>query len=721
MTSDEVERVHKRASRACGSLKAARCLIDALLAGEDVEIAQTGRSWVVRVPGERRPLVRRMSRENAEAAVQSAREVIALSSSCPEPIPCDRPVTPEMLEQRRQARVVTPQMPRGELARFEVVDVSEIVTSHNAQTFDSDPRYPANVQEREYHRDRGEQMKVSLGAQNLDPSFVLTNTPTPMDGPPLVTGGPVHLALGGNGRSMMLARAYREGAPGERYRAALLERALDFGILPAEVEAIRHPVLVRVVEDLSATSPAADLAAAVRRYNEGLTQQLSPRARAVSEARTMSLETLEALGDVIGSLGDASLRDVMRDRPRELLAILERDGIVNAQNRAQWATAAGLTDEGKDKLEGLFLGRVVGSGDRLNATAPGLLRKLERAVPHLVRVAGLNPELDLIPDVQRALDLLNTAAAATPPLKVDEYLAQGSLFGSGSVDASETVQRLARLFERGGLRQIGAQFKAWSARAAHDPRQPAMFWQAPTRAQALDVLERTPNPATICTRCKGTGRVKAWASEPGRRSFDVCPLCGGKGFLVIDQPPPQDRRQARLFNPGCSCESRRSNPGGELRAVIRPAGKSAGVQLYAVCLAIVEGAKVKQVFSCSHPTPTALETAVNAARKLAAAQGLAIDSGGILLQEAAKDSKARLAAVVVSQAKTTEGLAENIVQQVPAGARSVVAKTPAGLVKMTFTASGEVKDLTVDGRRSKQLEKAMTADIRAAKKKHTIH
>lgn len=814
--SDRLKAAQATARRTCGSLRAARCLIDALIADEPVEIAQSGRSWVVRSPGARVPLVRRKSRENAEAAVEAAREVIGLvypsacpvPAPCPEPTPCDRPLTPEILEERRRTRVVTPQRPQGESARYKVVDATQLVPSHNPRTFDPDPRYPPNVQEREYHRDRNEQMKVSLGAQNLDPSFLLNNVPTAMDGPPLVTEGPPFLALGGNGRSMMILRAYDDGPAGDLYRAALLERSIDFGLEPDVVDAFERPVLVRVVEGLRASSPSADLALAVRRYNEGLTQALSPRARAVSEARTMSLATLEALGEVIGSVGeDASLREVMRDRPRDLLAVLERDGIVTPQNRSTWATATGFTDEGKDKLEGLFLGRVIGSGDRLNATAPNLLRKLERAVPYLVRVAGLNPDLDLIPDVQDAVDLLNTAGSFNPPLKLDEYLAQGNLFGSrpktptplvderqqkyllgarevaqfvnehlnkglalsslnrrlprgrlwvqqtqrtcgsgacsnavlddwtdgwryigpdvthrsealaawvewinslaevpldvagspdsfwasigadnyrrisnpsGVLDPSETAVRLARLLETAGLRQITQHFKAWSARAAHDPRQPAMFWTAPTRSQALDILERSPNP------------------EGPSMANDSKPCCGSCAM-------------------GAPCSGgRRVNPEGELRAVIRPAGKSADVQLYAVCLAIVDGTKIKQVFSCSTPTKTALETAVAQAQRLAASQGLAVDVNGILLQEASKDSKARLSAVVVSKAKTSQELARDIVGQVHDLKRThVVAKTPAGMVHVDFDARGKPAGARLDGRASKQLEKALTKDLAA--------
>jgi hypothetical protein len=469
------------------------CLLEQLRDGVAVYLQRHGDTWGIfgRIAG--KPIARRKHKKDAELLVDAAR-IEATKSSAP------AAVSAEDLQRRRRCRVVTPQRPGGEAAHYEVIDAGDLITSHDPGSFQPDPRYPVGVQEREYHRSEDEKRKVIVGAQNLDPSFLLTDTPSAIDGPPLVTSGSPVLALGGNGRGMMIRRAYREGAAGgDRYRSELTARAADFGFSADDVQRFTRPVLVRAIDGLSARSTASELSQAVRRYNEALTQQLSPRARAVAEARQLRPSTVAGIGELLASAGDSSLRDVMRDQPAELLALLRTDGVVNDQNRGQWTAGAGLTDEGKDRLEGMFLGLVVGSGDRLSATPPATLKKIERAVPHLIRVAGLNPPLDLIPAVQQAIDLGNDAAARG--MTIEQLDSQGTLLAGIKIDASEDARSIARLFAGAGAREVGERFKAWARLAAVDPHQPSMFWTPPTYAGALAELlgrSRKINPAGSC-------------------------------------------------------------------------------------------------------------------------------------------------------------------------------------------------------------------------------
>lgn len=381
-----------------------------------------------------------------------------------------------------ETEILSPHRPLGEPARYAVVELAALVASHT-DAFQPDPRYPAGVQEREYHRSREEQWKVLAGAQRFNPALVLCDTPSPVDGPPIVTCGERALVLGGNGRSMMMRRAFAEPAVRERYRAALLRKAEYLGLERAAVEGCEAPVLVRVLR-VSGDAPASELAAAVRRFNEGLTQALSPRARAIAEARSMSVETIEAIGQLLAESGEATLREVLRARPREVVEALRKDGIVTAQNQAVWLVGGSLSDEARDRVEGMFLGRVLGSADRMAAAAPALLAKLERIAPELIRVAGLNPGLDEIPAVQGAVDLLNEARRRG--LLLEELAAQASLFG-GAAPSSE-VLGMARVLEAERPLALRARFAAWARAAAVDPRQPSMFHIAPRRGDARGML-----------------------------------------------------------------------------------------------------------------------------------------------------------------------------------------------------------------------------------------
>ncbi len=379
--------------------------------------------------------------------------------------------------------ILTPQRPLGEPAHYAVVELEALVASHT-DAFQPDPRYPPGVQEREYHRQREEQWKVVSGARRFKPALVLCDTPSPVDGPPIVTSGSRALVLGGNGRSMMIRRAFADPTVRESYRTALLRKAEYLGLDRDAIEGMRLPVLVRALDGVTGEAHASDLAAAVRRFNEGLTQQLSPRARAIAEAGVMSLETVLRIGHILSNAGDVSLREVLRARPAGILEALRLDGIVTPQNQSAWLAGGNLTDEGKDRVEGMFLGRVIGTADRMAATAPALLERLGRAAPELIRVSALNPELDEIPTVQAAVDVLNEARRRG--LLLGELLAQSSLFGSA--EAAPEIAAMARLLEAKGPRALRDRFAEWARAAAVDPRQATMFRAPPSRAAARAML-----------------------------------------------------------------------------------------------------------------------------------------------------------------------------------------------------------------------------------------
>jgi hypothetical protein len=93
-------------------------------------------------------------------------------------------------------------------------------------------------------------LKVVEGGAKLNPALLLANTPSPLDGPPIVTSGERRLVLGGNGRTMMIQRAFKDEAAREQYRQALTAGA---GVrdLPGRRAKMKEPVLVRVLPGMT--------------------------------------------------------------------------------------------------------------------------------------------------------------------------------------------------------------------------------------------------------------------------------------------------------------------------------------------------------------------------------------------------------------------------------------------------------------------------------------
>jgi hypothetical protein len=127
----------------------------------------------------------------------------------------------------------------------------------------------------------------------------------------------------------------------------------------------------------------------------------------------------------------------------------------------------------------MFVGRVIENETRLNATAPEVLNKVEKAAPYLLRVAGINPALDETGTVRRAIDLLNNAARAGPE-------AEGRTgAGRPARAADPAVVGWRRCSPPPRRAKSASRFKAWATFAAVDPRQTGMFGTTPTLPESL--------------------------------------------------------------------------------------------------------------------------------------------------------------------------------------------------------------------------------------------
>ena len=357
-----------------------------------------------------------------------------------------------------------------------MVEAAEIITSHNPFTWEPEPRYPREVQERDYHGDKNEQAKVLRIAAAPVPELLLAQTPTAVDGPPVLSSS--RIALGGNGRSMGLRLAYRDGTASS-YREQLAAMAAAFGLTRGQVVALSEPVLVRVVKGLDNAS-RAQLADASSRYNEPLTNGMDARARAVSLARRLSPATLTAVGAELEA--HDTLRGAMAASGRLFVERLTSDGLITDQRRAEYVDdSGGLTEAGKVLVEGAFLGLAAGTPERLGQAAAGTLQKLERLIPFLARVRARDNGHDLIPLVQEALDLLYAAQVARQP--VARHAAQVDLLAS---PPPAQVVQLAELLETLTAKKLAAAAEAWASVADYDKNQRLMFEQHPTPERALE-------------------------------------------------------------------------------------------------------------------------------------------------------------------------------------------------------------------------------------------
>lgn len=323
--------------------------------------------------------------------------------------------------------------PQPQPARFCLAEARRLIASHDpTRGFVPRVDYPADVQERRYERDKGEQLKVLQIAQNMRPELMFNAAPSAIDGPPVVTE--TGYVLGGNGRTMGLQLHYHQG--GTAARAYLIDHAQDFGFQPAQIEALREPVVVRVVPTDGSQRQLQEL---VRVLNVPLTQVLDVRSESVAEARRLSVDALSILAAAFD--GDETLNDYLASRAsKPFTDALRRAGILTDRNTGRYlGPAGGYTEDGKVFVERLLVAALIPDATLLDQLGAEARQTLARGAPWLLTAASYGGDAWDVRSVLRAAaqDFLHMRALGLR--SPEDYLRQEGMFA----EAEPVVKRHA--------------------------------------------------------------------------------------------------------------------------------------------------------------------------------------------------------------------------------------------------------------------------------------
>lgn len=320
--------------------------------------------------------------------------------------------------------------PVPRVARFCLTSVWNVIPSHDPRRgFAPNPDYPDKVQERDYARDRGEQLKVIGIAQSLVPELVFNGAAGAIDGLPVVTR--TGIVLGGNGRTQGLQLHYADG--GEVARKYLLDNARQFGFTRAQVEGVADPVVVRVIDTPTPDDPTYRkvLRELVRILNVPLLRTLDVRSESVAEGHRLSDEALEILS--VGLSDDQTLAEYLSSRQSRTFAdALRRSGILSDRNASRMLNddGIGFSEDGKVFVERLLTGALVPDSFLLDQAGPQLRGTLARGAPWLLAAAANGTEWDLRPALLAAVrDII--AMRTGEVSSVDAYLRQVAMPGHG--------------------------------------------------------------------------------------------------------------------------------------------------------------------------------------------------------------------------------------------------------------------------------------------------
>lgn len=332
---------------------------------------------------------------------------------------------------------VTVKTPSGGIqGKYKVVEADSLIPSHNANTFAKNDAYPEGVQERAYHTSKEAQGRVIQQAQNYDPAYTVNTNPDAVNGPPVVTEDGI--VLGGNSRAMATQRLYSSGGA-DAYRDAIKDQAQMFGIDPKSLDGFKQPVLVREIPKPATVDEARRIGSDL---NKSMTGALGVSERAVSAGKSITPATVQSIADLIDDMGgDASIRDVLRDKGKQVLSMLTSDDVITDRERPQFVDSAtgGLNEEGKTFVERALRGMVVDDPVLMDRVPKNVLNKLDGSLADVMGVAKRTDEYNLLPLLREALS--EHAEIVARGSDVDTHLAQTGMFGP---DRNEAVDALVR-------------------------------------------------------------------------------------------------------------------------------------------------------------------------------------------------------------------------------------------------------------------------------------
>ena len=313
-------------------------------------------------------------------------------------------------------------------AEYAVVDLDSLNPSHDFRTgvpvsnVDRG-QYPQGLQPRDYRPDSDEAAKVVRFAGEKKAPYYISTHPGADSGPPTIS--PDGTVINGNGRVSSLQYAAHHARDYGWYRDALREQAAQFGVSPEDVDRMKHPVLVRVVDMAPDSEDAVRFA---RAGNVSTTQSQSAERTAASLKDIIDANLLENLGldddttfsDAVSGSSGAQFRRTLRDAlpPSEVSRYMTESG--------------DLTDAGKEFARSLLLTTVVPveTVEALGANRAALKRSIEGVIPQLLRFRRDMPDLDISPQLNEALAFVAKNPEVRTSSEADVVLGQSDMFGA---------------------------------------------------------------------------------------------------------------------------------------------------------------------------------------------------------------------------------------------------------------------------------------------------
>jgi len=314
---------------------------------------------------------------------------------------------------------------------FAIVELNEILASHNEKTFADTENYPKdsqgkNVNDRNYSGDKNAQAKVISVAQNLNPNILISTSPTASGTPIISIDG---IVVSGNNRTMSLKLAKNSFLDIYEKYVSVLKHEISLGGYGIDYNALQtfeHPVLVRF--DLGVKEYSA---AELNRYNKVRSKSEKPIDVAIRLSRQLTGNE-GCKNQLISLVADQeTVSELYSDQAsvKRFKKILLDCGIITENEISNLFTSNSLTDPGKILYETILLSLVLNTFAieiSQNAGVKSATRSIVNAIIPLIKNKSFQ-EGSLIAAVNDAL-LIQSDMVSRGIEDISDYIAQGNLF-----------------------------------------------------------------------------------------------------------------------------------------------------------------------------------------------------------------------------------------------------------------------------------------------------
>nr|DAK32137.1 MAG TPA: Large polyvalent protein associated domain 38 [Caudoviricetes sp.] len=347
---------------------------------------------------------------------------------------------------------------------YVLVESGAAVPSHDARHgFKQSEGFPTDekghtLNDRDYERDLDAQRVQREIARNYDARA--TQQP--------VVVSPEGFVLSGNGRTMSGDLAAMENTDGA-YNSYVREYAEMWGFTSDQVEKLEHPRIVFVSDN-----PLPLTTETFAAFNAQETKTQSRTEKAVKMGKAVSDEDFAKILRIVTD-GHETLSDFYSNAnaAAEALNVLETSGVITQQDRANLFDGDVLSDEGRNLLENVLLGKAFeGNPDvvRQLSEVRSLRTSVLNALFYIVENERLNEEFHLSNELSRAINFVYHARKGGGYSfgdKVRTFVQQTELFES-TTDVTlddATVLLLADALNDKRTTLIKSIFKSYNERA----------------------------------------------------------------------------------------------------------------------------------------------------------------------------------------------------------------------------------------------------------------